>query len=200
MRTPFRRALPALVLAAVLCPTAVSASPRTEESPADLRESLRQSTVRAIELEIDAYTAKLQAAEGAGGSAGDRDRFRRAIEALEAERERFAAMPAGEYPDPVAAAPDTASVLDEVAAYGPMVPAVLREAVVVVTAPYGDGSQLEVEGTSKSGPFFHLAGVRGGDPGVLKPGKRYRATLYLVYRREYFGFIGDYHVYVTGIR
>ncbi len=109
-------------------------------------------------------------------------------------------MPAGEYPDPVVAVPDTASVLDEATAYGPMVPAVLREAVVAVTAPYGDGSLLEVEGTSKSGPFFHLAGVRGGDPGILKPGKRYRVSLYLVYRREYFGFIGDYYVYVTDLR
>jgi hypothetical protein len=77
---------------------------------------------------------------------------------------------------------------------------VLREAVVVATTPYGDGSLLEVEGTSKSGPFFHLAGIRCGDPGVLEPGKRRRVTLYLVYRREYFGFIGDFYVYVTDIR
>jgi hypothetical protein len=196
MRTPLRRALPALILAAILCPTGVGASPRAEESPADLRESLRQSTVRAIELEIDAYTAKLQADVPAESKAA----LRRTIEALETERRRFASMPAGEYPEPVAAAPDPASVLDEATAYGPMVPAALREAVVAVTGTYDDGSLLEVEGTSKSGPFFHIAGVRGGDPGVLKPGKRYRVSLYLVYRREYFGFIGDYYVYVTDIR
>jgi len=200
MRTPLRRALPALVLAAVLCPAGVSASPRAEESPADLRESLRQSTVRAIELEIDAYTGKLQASGDTNGSAETKSALQRRIEALDAERERFVAMTEGEYPDPVTAVPGTASVLDEATAFGPVVPAELREAVVVVTAPYGDGSLLEVEGTSKSGPFFHLAGIRGGDPGTLKPGKTYRVTLYLVYRREYFGFIGDYYVYVTGIR
>jgi hypothetical protein len=182
--------------ALVACPLVLSACLSAEESPADLRESLRQSTVSAIQLEIDAYTAKLQADAPAESKAA----LRRSIEALEAEHGRFASMTAGEYPDPVAAVPDTASVLDEATAYGPMVPAVPREAVVVVTAPYGDGSLLEVEGASKSGPFFHLAGVRGGDPGILKPGKRYRATLYLVYRREYFGFIGDYYVYVTDIR
>ena len=35
---------------------------------------------------------------------------------------------------------------------------------------------------------------------MLKPGKSYRVRLYLVYRREYFGFIGDYYVYVSAVR
>jgi hypothetical protein len=81
-----------------------------------------------------------------------------------------------------------------------MVPAELREAVVTVDAPYDVGSLLAVEGTSRSGPFFHLTGVLGGDAAVLKPGQRYRLTMYLVYRREYFGFIGDYYVYVSRVR
>ncbi len=198
MRPKILRALPAMVLAAALFPMAASASPRAEESPADLGESLRQSTVRAIELEIDAFTAKLQAA--ADGSAETRAALQRRIDSLEADRERFATMPAGDYPEPAASAPDPASVLDEATAYGPIVPARPREAVVTATAPCGDGSLLEVEGTSKSGPFFHLAGIVGGNPGILKPGRSYRVTLYLVYRREYFGFIGDYYVYVSGIR
>ena len=174
----------------------VSASPRAEESADALRESLRQSTLRAIELEIDAYTAKWQASDSAETKAA----LQRKIESLESDRERFAAMPAGDYPEPLAQAPDPASVFDEATAYGPMVPAATREATIGVTAPYGDGSLLEVEGSSKSGPFFHLAGIRGGDPGVLKPGKSYRVRLYLVYRREYFGFIGDYYVYVSVVR
>ena len=55
-------------------------------------------------------------------------------------------------------------MFDEATAYGPMVPAAPREAIITVTAPYGDGSLLEVEGSSKSGPFFHLAGIRGETP------------------------------------
>jgi len=85
-------------------------------------------------------------------------------------------------------------VFDEAPAWGPMVPAELRQAVVDVTGPYDVGSLLEVEGTSRSGPFFHLAGVVGGDAATLKPGVRYRIVMYLVYRREYFGFIGGYYV------
>jgi hypothetical protein len=195
-----RRALPAALMALVFFPLALFASPRAEESPADLRESLRQSTVQAIQLEIDAYTAKLQAATEGAGSEENKATLRRKIEELEAERERFDRMPTAEYPDPVASAPDTASVFDEATAWGPMVPAALREAVVTVDQPCDVGSLLEVEGTSRSGPFFHLAGILGGDAAILKPGKRYRLTLYLVFRREYFGFIGDYYVYVAAIR
>jgi hypothetical protein len=119
--------LRALLVVLTLCPLAVSASPRAEGSPADLRESLRQSTVRAIELEIDAYRQKLQAAMGGTGPEENRAKFRQKIEELEAERERFDRMPAAEYPDPVTSTPDTASVFDEATAWGSMVPAELRE-------------------------------------------------------------------------
>jgi len=56
------------------------------------------------------------------------------------------------------------------------------------------------EGASKSGPFYHLSGITGGDYGILKPGKKHRLQLCLVYRREYFGLIGDFYVYVLGVR
>jgi hypothetical protein len=184
----------------VLGPVAAFAAPRAEESRSDLRESLRQSTITAIQMEIDAYTVKLQAAEGGTGSGENAATFRQKIEALEAERDRFDRMTGDEYPDPVASVPDTISVFDEATAWGPMVPAELRQVTVTVDQPYDVGSQLAVEGTSRSGPFFHLAGVRGGDAAMLKKGKRYRLDVYLVYRREYFGFIGDYYVYVAAVR
>jgi hypothetical protein len=195
-----RRMLTAAFVAFALYPLALAASPRAEESPTDLRESLRRSTVTAIQLEIDAYTAKLQAAMEGTGAEGNRAKFRQKIEELEGERERFDRMPTAKYPDPVASTPDTSSVFDEATAWGPMVPAELREAVVVVNEPCDVGSLLEVEGASRSGPFFHLAGILGGDAAILKPGQRYQVTMYLVYRREYFGFIGDYYVYVSAAR
>lgn len=200
MTVALRRALSVIFLGATIASPVLIASPRAEESPVDLRESLRQSTIVAIQLEIDAYTEKLRAAEAGTGPAENREKFRAKIVALEAERERFERITATEYPDPVASAPDASSVFDEATAWGPMVPAELREAVVEVTGPYEIGSLLEAEGTSRSGPFFHLAGILGGDAAVLKPGRRYRITMYLVYRREYFGFIGDYYVYVGRVR
>jgi hypothetical protein len=195
-----RRVLSVALACFVLCPLALSASPRAEESPVELRESLRQSTVRAIELEIDAYRQKLQAAMAGTGPEENKAKFRQKIAALEAERERFSRMPAAEYPDPVASTPDTASVFDEATAWGPMLPAQLQAAVVTPEKPYAIGSLLSVEGTSRSGPFFHLAGIRGGDTSALEPGMRSRVTMYLVFRREYFGLIGDYYVYVSDVR
>lgn len=171
-----------------------------EESPADLRESLRQSTVTAIRLEIDAYTMKLKAAEEGTGPEENKAKFRQKIAELEADRARFESMPAGEYPAPSTSATASGSVLDEATAYGPIVPARPREALLVAAGPYAIGDALEVEGTSRSGPFFRLAGIRGGDAAILAAGKPYRITLYLVYRREYFAFIGDYYAYVGVVR
>jgi hypothetical protein len=57
-----------------------------------------------------------------------------------------------------------------------------------------------VAGGSRSGPFYHLAGIAGGDYRLLKPGKELRLELFLVYRREYFGLIGDFYVYVLSVR
>jgi hypothetical protein len=72
-------------------------------------------------------------------------------------------------------------------------------AVINVTEPLSDGSLLDVQGATRSGPFYHLAGIKGGDYGVFKPGSTYTVELCLVYRREYFGFIGDYYVYVLSV-
>jgi len=201
-----RRALPAAFaafLGTAFAATALGALPCSEpgaESPQDLRESLRRSTVAAIELEIDAYAAKLKASEGGTGSEENTTKFRRRIAELEAERDRFDRMPSGEYPEPSASAPDAGSVLDEATADGPILPARMREAILVAAGPYGLGDLLEVEGTSRSGPFFHLAGIIGGDASILKRGTRYRLVMYLVYRREYFGLIGDYYVYLGSVR
>jgi hypothetical protein len=50
---------------------------------------------------------------------------------------------------------------------------------------------------TKSGPFYHIAGIKGDDYSVLKVGKRYRVEIYLLYKREYFGFIPNYYVYIA---
>jgi hypothetical protein len=82
---------------------------------------------------------------------------------------------------------------------GPVLPARKRLVPVTVESPCADGTLLSRTGASRSGPFYHLAGVRGNDYGALKKGRSYTLTLYMVYRREYFGAIGDYYVYVADI-
>ena len=110
-------------------------------------------------------------------------------------------MTASEYPDPVEMTRDEAtSVLDEATLYGVILPARLREISVTLDTRCEIGSLLPAEDSTRSGPFYRLAGIVGHDPGTLVPGRRYVLTVCLVYRREYFGFIGDYYVYVAAVR
>lgn len=176
------------------------AAPAKADSDPQLTTSLLRSTVKAIELEIDATRARLRVAREGTGPKENVERFARRLDELEVERARFAGMKSEEYPEPVKERSDSVSVLDQPAGFGPILPPVLRGVVVNVDAPLEDGALLSVEGTSKSGPFYHLAGIRGGDYGILKKGKRYRLDLCLVYRREYFGLIGDYYVHVVNAR
>jgi hypothetical protein len=159
---------------------------------------LRAATVRAIELEIEAARSKLKAAEQGTGPKENVERFRPKIRDLEAERVKLAGMRSGEYPAPVERPADPASVLEDSGGFGPVLPPLMREVAITVEGQLAEGSLLSAEGTSKSGPFYHLAGIAGGDYRMLKPGKKYRLQLCLVYRREYFGLIGDYFVYILG--
>ena len=161
---------------------------------------LLAATRKAIALELDAARQKLKSAEEGTGPKENAERFRQKIRDLEAEQASFAGRQSEQYPTPVEKPYDPASVLESPAGSGPVLPPVIREAAVRLEAPCAEGDLLPVEGSSKSGPFYHLAGIAGGDYGLLKPGKKLRLQLCLVYRREYFGLIGDWFVYVLSVR
>jgi hypothetical protein len=169
------------------------------DSGADLQKSLLAATVGAIKLEIEATRQRLKAAEGTAPKQNV-ERFRQKIRSLEAEQARFGSLKPAEYPAPLKAPSDPASVLESSSGFGPVLPPVIREVTVRVEGPCAEGALLPVEGASKSGPFYHLAGIAGGDYAILKPGKEYRMELCLVYRREYFGLIGDFYAYVLSVR
>ncbi len=166
----------------------------------DANRALLGATVRAIGFEADATRRKLAAAEGGTGPKENIERFRAKLAALEEQRETFSAMQPSDYPTPVRQEPEPPSILEQSPGWGPILPPILRELVVTVDGPLADDALLSVEGTSKSGPFYHLAGIEGGDYGMLKKGRRYRLTACLVYRREYVGLIGSYSVYVMAAR
>lgn len=54
---------------------------------------------------------------------------------------------------------------------------------------------LYSEGMSRSGPFYRIAGIYSGALDTLKPGVKYKMTIYLVHRRIY--PFPDYYVYVV---
>ncbi len=161
---------------------------------------LLAAAIRAVELESEATKQKLEAAEQGTGPKENAERFRQKLRDLEAERAKLAGMKPEEYPAPLEKPADPASILEDSSGFGPVLPPVIREVAVTVEGPLAEGALLPADGASKSGPFYHLAGIAGGDYGLLKPGKKYNLQLCLVYRREYFGFIGDYFVYVLAAR
>jgi hypothetical protein len=184
----------------VVCSLFICAGFLHADDRRELKKGLLKATVRAIELEIEATRDRLKAAEGGTGPSENVERFTQKLRGLEAEQARFAGMKPDEYPEPVQQSADSYSILEQSEGFGPVLPPVTREVVVNVDGPLGDGVLLSVEGASKSGPFYHLAGIAGGSYAIVKEGTRYRLTLCLVYRREYFGLIGDYYAYVVSVR
>lgn len=174
-------------------------SPQVRTDQTALRRALLDVVVRSIEMEIDRYTSRLQTARAGTGPKENIEKFSRRIEELQAEKVRFSRMAPEDYPLPNTVEPDAGSVLEQSAGFGPVLPPRQRIVPAVVDSPCADGTLLSGTGASRSGPFYHLAGIKGNDYGVLKRGRSYSLTLYLVYRREYFGAIGDYYVYVADV-
>jgi hypothetical protein len=52
---------------------------------------------------------------------------------------------------------------------------------------------------SKSGPWYHLAGIVGDDYSVLQPEVIKQVTYYEVYKRSYWNMVSEY-IYVAEVR
>ncbi len=173
-------------------------APRADGSSADvaLRRALKESTLRAADLEIEGAREREKAAHQAGGREADAERFRQRAEELAAAAAALRAADLSAYPSPVEE-PQAVPAFLEDEGHGPVVPArkvILR---VKMRGPCRPGSLLDVEGTSRSGPFFHAA---GGALDRLRTGRRHVVTAYLVFRREYFGRMADHYVHVAEVR
>lgn len=127
-----------------------------------LKKELLQATMAAIEMEIDRYENKLRAAREGPGDPANIPVLEARIQELQRERIRYEKMDPAAYSLPQRV-----------------------EVRVRPSHPYEQGTLLEQEDQTRSGPFYHVAGVRGGDYRPIRPGKRYRMTLYLVYPRDY---------------
>ena len=159
-----------------------------------LREALLQATRAAIALELKGYEDRLKAAQSGLGPASNVAHFQARVEEAKAMAARYRDMTPAQYPAPE---DKPEADLPGGPAYGPVVPAQRLTIQVTPTFRYQPGSLLEAENTSRSGPFYHLA---GGAYAQLKPGRTYDLTVYRVYKREYISFISDSYVYVAEVR
>jgi hypothetical protein len=173
-------------------PVAATPAPASFSAAGDaggLRAPLLAATVRAIDMEMDAARARLKTGE-----------LKARLGELQDERAKYARMRPEDYPAPAREEADAAAAFDRAAESGPVIPPVTREVVGSLEEKPRDGVLITVEGASRSGPFYHLAGITGGEYGALAKGKKYQFTLCLVYKRPYFSFIPDYYVCILNAR
>lgn len=159
--------------------------PKPVEEDMSLKEHLIKATVRAIEMEIKRYETSQQ-----------RDKEDK-IDRLRNEIEKFNKMKPEDY---ILGYPNGAESSMEMFTYGPLMPPIHRQVEAIIEEPLKIGSILKLTTMTKSGPFYHIAGINENIDIAkeLKQG-RYRMKLYLVYKREYFGFIQNYYVYIAEV-
>ena len=165
-----------------------------------LQHELFQACRRAFDMEVRGYQERVAAAESGTGSRENIAAFREKLRQARQGRASFLQTQPAQYPSPVPEKPGSATVFDEQTPFGLLLPPVTRRVESAVDRPLGEGSLLTAAGGTRSGPFYHLAGIVGGDYAILREGRRYVIDLCLVYRREYIGFMQDHYVYISGIR
>ena len=140
-----------------------------------LQQGCLAAAIVAIDLEIQRHERWIEVRQQQGDSQGLKV-LRESLAALKADREKYAAMDADHY--------------------------VLPERMTVtgwVEGKAGRDAILYVEGMSKSGPWYHLAGIRGDEYAALQAGQKYSLDIYAVYKRSY-GSMHSAYVYVDGPR
>lgn len=154
-----------------------------EELGLKVRSELKQAMLYALEQEIIRYQKR-----------SDQNK----VSELKEQLKNFQAMADSEFPLPLEETePTNQSFLHP---DGPIIPPQVREARIKVSGRLKQGAILEVAGMTKSGPFYHLAGSRGDILAALKPGQTYDVCLLLIFKREYFGSIPNYYVYLAGLK
>jgi len=164
-----------------------------------LKRELVLATTKAIEMELRGYGEKLKTAQAGVGPAENVAKFKSRIAELTGQQEAFRKMNPADYA--LGAGPTEApGAIFGQPGYGPVAPSRKQVVTVHVRGAYREGSLLEADQTSKSGPFFHLAGITGNDFSLLKPGQKYELTIYPVYKREYIGLMADHYVYIADVK
>ncbi|MEF3255565.1 MAG: hypothetical protein K6348_08410, partial [Deferribacterales bacterium] len=158
-------------------PVAVDTDKALEEYA--LKLNLLSSTLKAIEMEIQKYEKSTHPDK------------KEKIAYLKKELNKFKNMKPEEYV--LEGKEQEKDLLNP--SFGPLMPPIKKEVEVIVKDRLSTGSMLEVVGMTRSGPFYHVAGMVGELENL--PKGRYKLEIYLVYKREYFGFIPNYYVYIS---
>ncbi|WP_353686239.1 hypothetical protein [Thermodesulfovibrio sp. 3462-1] len=153
----------------------------------EIRRDVKNATLYAINQEIKRYKQRKDSEK---------------VKKLEEELEKIKNMADESFPVPEEDKPlsDQKDILQDIGKFGTIVPCKPVKVEMIFDRKYSTGEILNIKGMTKSGPFYHIAGIRKGIFDSLKPGNIYETIICLVYKREYFGFIPDYYVYVADVK
>ena len=191
---------PALVLIYLLMsPSAVF----SQDNEIQIKQSCIKATIKAVEMEIQGYENRLKTAESGFGPVGNVEKFKKRLTELKSELEQFKSMKIENYREDYWKTKGKSRQkidFEEPNNFGPVIPPVKEKVTITVKKLYKAGSLLDLDDITRSGPFYHVAAIKDGDYGVLKPGKSYQLEIYLVYKKEYVEFISAYYAYVAEIK
>ena len=137
----------------------------------ELKQQCLAATITAIQLEMGRYQGWIDLRKQQEDQ-HDLPQLQASLAALQADLEKYQAIDAKDY----------------------VLPKKI-EAVAWVGDKAGKASILYIEEMSKSGPWYHLAGIAGGDYALLQPNVKYRAGFYPVYPHTY-GWMSSSYIYL----
>jgi len=154
--------------------------PQTQEGlittkTTDLKEACVNATIRGIELDIERCKKWLKIPEEElTEGAEPREKIESRLNQLQMDLEKYKNIQLQDYELPEK-----------------------REVIGWVNQPCTENTILQIENMTRSGPFYHIVGIKGEDYTVIKPKTKYRMTIYLVYPRYYpfpnhYIYIDDY--------
>lgn len=149
-----------------------------------IKQTCLSATVTAIQLEIKRYQGWIDYAKQQNDTSKVAG-YQITLDSLKKDLNKYRQMRAEEYVIPKKQEINHAPFDNS---FSPQL--ITTTAWVEETA--ADNTVLYVEGMSKSGPWFHLAGIVGNDYSKLKPNEKYKITFYTVYGRNYWNMANAY--------
>ena len=136
------------------------------------------ATIKALEMETEKYNSWLKTANG-----GNKEMYQKALNYLQDELQKYKSMKPDEYK--VGSAYRYIPGVT-IGVYGrgnlpPLKPIELDEAWIRGGLP----GIIDYKGMSRSGPFYIVVGVKGGDLKALKPGPHYKMKLQPIMPESY---------------
>ncbi|RKY30699.1 MAG: hypothetical protein DRP67_04015 [Candidatus Omnitrophota bacterium] len=144
----------------------------TDQNLKRLKRDCINATIRAIELEIERHQKWLKIPkENLTPGAEPREKIAERLKRLKKDLLKYKNMKIEDYKLPPK-----------------------KEVIGWVHHPCKEGTLLRIKNMTRSGPFYHIVGIKGGNYDVIKPRVKYKMTIYLLYPRHYPFF--NYYIFI----